>query len=205
MRYFPLMIDTHGKKVLIVGGGKAATLKIKGLMNSSFVFYCLSPAFDDDLLALKKKCPDRLFLKQMSVTCDFRFFAYDFLIAATDNDALNAALLHRAKLASVPALSVSNSEESDFHTAPILTRGPLAVSISTNNPTVTKHIKDDLDEFLSRYDPKKLVEMNRIRALLVERKSEHIAAIMDDLWQEEKITKEHWEDRNDTTGGNARK
>lgn len=204
MRYFPLMVDTQDKKVLIVGGGKAAAIKVQGLIDSSFLFYCLSPAFCDDLIALAGTYPERIFLKEKKVDGDFRFFAYDYFIVATDDEALNAALLRRAKAASVPVLSASDPASSDFHMASVIRRGPLAVSISADNPTVSKYVKADMEEFLSNYDEEKLFEMNRIRRLLVERKSAHISEIMDELWNEEKISKNYVEVLNDPESRNER-
>ncbi|MCU6786320.1 precorrin-2 dehydrogenase/sirohydrochlorin ferrochelatase family protein [Aedoeadaptatus acetigenes] len=198
MRYFPLMVDTQDKKMLVVGGGKAAAIKIQGLVDSSFLFYCLAPAFCDDLIALADAYPERIFLKEKKVDGDFRFFAYDYFIVATDDEALNAALLRRAKAASVPVLSTSDPETSDFHMASVLRRGPLAVSISADNPTVSKYVKVDMEEFLSNYDEEKLFEMNRIRRLLVERKSAHISEIMEELWNDEIISKNYGESLDET-------
>ncbi|WP_077075063.1 precorrin-2 dehydrogenase/sirohydrochlorin ferrochelatase family protein [Aedoeadaptatus urinae] len=202
MRYFPLMIDTQDKKVLVVGGGKAAATKIKGLLPSSFSFYCLAPVFDESLTEMAEAHPDRIFLKEKTVDADFRFFAYDFLIVATEDEALNASLVRRAKLSSVPVLSTSDPKASDVHMASVVSRGPLVVSISAENPTISKHVKEDMETFLEKYDEAKLVEMNRIRKILLERKSEHISRIMEDLWHEEKISKAHWEAEHDPEGGN---
>lgn len=202
MRYFPLMVDTQDKKVLVVGGGKAAGTKIKGLLPSSFSFYCLAPVFDESLSELAKEHPDRIFLKEKAVDADFRFFAYDFLIAATDDAALNAALTRRAKLSSVPVLSTSDPKASAVHMASVVNRGPLVVSISSENPTISKHVKEDMESFLEKYDEAKLEEMNKIRKILLERKSEHISRIMEDLWQREKISKVYWEEEHDPEGGN---
>lgn len=202
MRYFPLMVDTQDKKVLVVGGGKAATTKIKGLLPSSFSFYCLAPVFDESLCELAEAHPDRIFLKEKTVDADFRFFAYDFLIAATDDAALNATLVRRAKLSSVPVLSTSDPDASDVHMASVVNRGPLVISISSENPTISKHVKEDMETFLEKYDEAKLEEMNKIRKILLERKSEHISRIMEDLWQREKISKVHWEEKHDPESGN---
>ena len=202
MRYFPLMVDTQDKKVLVVGGGKAAATKIKGLLPSSFSFYCLSPVFDESLAELAEEYSERIFMKEKTVDADFRFFAYDFLIAATDDAALNDTLVRRAKLSSVPVLSTSDPETSDVHMASVVNRGPLVISISAENPTISKHVKEDMENFLEKYDEAKLEEMNKIRKILLERKSEHISRIMEDLWQREKISKVHWEEKYDPEGGN---
>lgn len=202
MRYFPLMVDTQDKKVLVVGGGKAAATKIKGLLPSSFSFYCLSPVFDESLAELAEEYSERIFMKEKTVDADFRFFAYDFLIAATDDEALNDTLVRRAKLSSVPVLSTSDPETSDVHMASVVNRGPLVISISAENPTISKHVKEDMENFLEKYDEAKLEEMNKIRKILLERKSEHISRIMEDLWQREKISKVHWEEKYDPEGGN---
>ena len=202
MRYFPLMMDTKDKKVLVVGGGKAATTKIKGLFSASFTFYCLSLDFSEALRDLATAHPNRILLKGKTVDEDFRFFAYDFLIVATDDETLNAALTRRAKLSSVPVLSTSDPEASDFNMTSVICRGPLTISISADNPTVSKYVKADMEGFLARYDEEKLYEMNRIRKLLVERKSDYIGQIMEELWNDEKISKNYGESLDETESGN---
>lgn len=102
MRYYPISIDTKNKKVLVIGGGRGAYTKIKGLLKSEFSIYCLSMEFTESLLKLAEENKDRIYLKEVEIDGDFRFFAYDYLILATDDLALNRQLTKRAKLSSVP-------------------------------------------------------------------------------------------------------
>ena len=75
MRYYPISIDTRDKKVLVIGGGRGAYLKVRGLLKSEFLIYCLSTEFTESLQKLAEENKDRIFLKEMEIEEDFGFFA----------------------------------------------------------------------------------------------------------------------------------
>ena len=205
MRYYPISIDTRDKKVLVIGGGRGAYLKVRGLLKSEFLIYCLSTEFTESLQKLAEENKDRIFLKEMEIDEDFRFFAYDYLILATDDVTLNHRLAKRAKISSVPVLSLSKSDESDFHLLANTYKGPLTVSIQTSNPSLSRFIKRDVEKMVDGYSEEKLKIMNNVRRRLVEEKSSYISELMEELWEKEEISNEFWEDRFEDSHRNEKK
>ncbi|MDD7363104.1 MAG: NAD(P)-dependent oxidoreductase [Peptoniphilus sp.] len=199
------MVDTTDKKGLVIGGGHSARIKIVNLLDSECLLYCMAETFCSEIEALADTYPDRLFLKVRSVDESFRFFAYDFLVLATGDKALEETLIRRAKLSSIPVLSTTLKDASDFHLASHIERGPLVLSVSTGNPTMTRYIKDDLRAWSERYNIQKMEQMNAIRRHMVDKHSPNIAAVMRQLWTEERIRKDDWEDRIEDSGRNERK
>lgn len=61
MRFYPISVDTKNKKVLVIGGGRGAYIKIKGLLTSEFLIYCLSKEFSDELRTLAEENSERIF------------------------------------------------------------------------------------------------------------------------------------------------
>ena len=205
MRYYPISIDTRDKKVLVIGGGRGAYLKVRGLLKSEFLIYCLSTEFTESLQKLAEENKDRIFLKEMEIDEDFRFFAYDYLILATDDVTLNHRLAKRAKLSSVPVLFLSKSDESDFHLLANTYKGPLTVSIQTSNPSLSRFIKRDVEKMVDGYSEEKMKIMNDVRRRLVEEKSSYISELMEELWEKEEISNEFWEDRFEDSHRNKKK
>lgn len=205
MRYYPISVDTKNKKVLVIGGGRGAYIKIKGLLTSEFLIYCLSKEFSDELRALAEENSERIFLKELEVDEDFRFFAYDYLILATNNEGLNKHLIKRAKVSSVPVLSLNDQSNSDFHLMANVSKGPLFVAIQTGNPSLSQFIKRDMEEFIDGYSEEKLNLMNDIRKRLIEEKSPYISKLMAELWEKEKISSKFWEDRIEDSNRNEKK
>lgn len=205
MRYYPISIDTKNKKVLVIGGGRGAYTKIKGLLNSDFLIYCLSTKFTESLLKLAEENKERIFLKEMEIDGDFRFFAYDYLILATNDLALNRRLMKRAKLSSVPVLSLTDSDDSDFHLIANTYKGPLTVSIQTGNPSLSRLIKRDMEKYVDGYSEEKMKIMNEVRNRLIEENSPYISELMAELWENEEISNRFWEERIENSHRNEKK
>lgn len=191
MRYYPVAIDTQNKKGLLIGGGGSALIKVRALLQSECLLYCLSETFCEELQALSKRHPDRIFLKRQTIDDTFRFFAYDFLILATGDEALEKALMRRANLSSIPVLSTSRTDASDFHLMAQIRRGPLVLSVRSENPTITRYVKKDLETWIHRYDAEKMEQMNAIRRHMVEDRSPYVANVMKQLWEDESIGKDY--------------
>ncbi len=154
---------------------------------------------------LKRPRQFEVAFKEMEIDEDFRFFAYDYLILATDDVTLNHRLAKRAKLSSVPVLSLSKSDESDFHLLANTYKGPLTVSIQTSNPSLSRFIKRDVEKMVDGYSEEKLKIMNNVRRRLVEEKSSYISELMEELWEKEEISNEFWEDRFEDSHRNEKK
>lgn len=190
MRYFPVSIDTKDKKVLIIGGGKVATRKVKTLLQTEFTIYVISATFDEELLEISKKYPKRVLLKGSFVNRDFIFMGYDYVIIATNDTHLNNHLEQTALKRKVPFVRSDRRSESSFIMNKVITRGDVTVSVSAGgyNPTISELIAKDLELTLSRVNPEKIKILNEIREALVRANKPNIKEVMEDLYDKEMFT-----------------
>ena len=144
MNYFPAMLNMDFKKVVVVGGGKVATQKVKGLLPTKADIHIISPQITPELEAYTQK---------ENVTWHEKVFeARDvddaILIFATTNsesvnDAVEEATQHWQQLSRADAKG-----RVDFINPAVIRRGDLVITVSTSgtNPGYTKKLKADLAE-----------------------------------------------------------
>ncbi|MDO5713020.1 MAG: bifunctional precorrin-2 dehydrogenase/sirohydrochlorin ferrochelatase [Tissierellia bacterium] len=190
MKYFPISVDTEDKKILILGGGKVATRKVKTLLDTKFEIYVIGATFEEELLELSKDYPERVKLKGSFVNRDFVFMGYDYVIIATNDTHLNDHLEETAIQRSIPYVRCDHRSKSSFIMNKVLTQGDITVSISAggNNPTVAELVAKDLELTLSRINPDKIKILNQIREALVRKNTPNVKEIIEDLYYKEIFT-----------------
>lgn len=192
MRYLPISYNTKDKNLLVLGGGLLALSKIKKMLETEFKIYVIAESFVNEILNLQTQYPERLFLKEMQISNDFVFFAYDFLLIATTNFELNNALENRAIKTKIlyercDVVSSSSALLNEF-----VSREDIVVGISNEklNPAIAEIIKDDIIELLSTYNMDKIKILNKIRAELVRKNAPDVDETIKKLFDEEKIKAE---------------
>lgn len=176
MRYFPISVDTKDKTVLVLGGGRLATSKIKLLLDTDFKIYCISDDFTPEILQYREDNPEKLLLKGRILNEDFVFFGYDYCVIATNDSKLNQALAERAKRSQIEYFRADNIGESSFKMNELVEEGGLTVSILSGglSSTVQNQIKTDIKNVLFKYDIEKLALLNDIKSTLVLKNSPNI-------------------------------
>ena len=190
MKYFPIQVNTEGRKVLILGGGKVATRKVKTLLDTEFSIYVIGATFEEELLELSKDYPERIKLKGSFVNRDFVFMGYDYVIIATNDTHLNDHLEQTALSRNIPFLRCDTRGKSTFIMNKVLTQGDVVVSVSAggNNPTVSELIAKDISTVLEKINPEKIKILNQIREALVRKNAPNVKEIMEDLYYKEIFT-----------------
>lgn len=175
MRYFPISIDTKDKKILVVGGGRAAFLKLKSLVCTMASIEAVSAEFCDDILNLQKDYLNKLFLKTMTISADIIDFEDDYSIAfiCTDNKELNEKLRMHFKLKNVLVMAADDRENSDFITSSVLERENITIAVNTEgrSPTASKMILKEAEKVLTEELIKKVDLLSLIRQMLIEEKN----------------------------------
>ena len=139
---YPIMLDLHLKKVVIIGAGKIAYRKICSLLESGANISVVSPDVITDIQQLSDEGKLAI-LKKEAEPCDY---ADAFLvIAATNNKEVNkqiAANVTSQQLVNV----VDDATLGNFHIPTKLTRGKLTIAVSTSgaSPMLAKKIRDEL-------------------------------------------------------------
>lgn len=190
MRYLPVNYDTKNKNVLILGGGLLALSKIKELLNTEFKIYVIADSFVDEIKKLAQTNSDRLFTKEEKLTENFIFFAYDYLLIATNNFELNAAFEKRAQKSKILYERCDITSESTMLLNKVIEKDGLTVGISSSklNPTITGILYEDISAMLEKYSSEKIKILNKIRTELIRKNSPNTDEIIRELYDKEKLT-----------------
>jgi siroheme synthase-like protein len=180
---YPLMLDGSTLTAVIVGGGAVAARKASALVESGAHVRIVAPAIAPELETLSRESPieivrDRYSKKHLG---DARF-----VIAATNDDAVNAEVASDAKalgrlvnVASAPA--AGNCVTPAVHRA-----GDVVVAVSAGGvPAAAARIRDDLARKLDNRYADAVKELSSLRRSLIDRDqreqwSSATAALLDD-------------------------
>lgn len=189
MRYYPIGIDTNDKNILVVGGGRAAYLKIKQLVNTWACITVISKQFCKEILELQKNFSKKLILqtkfidiKNINIETEF-----NLVFLCTESKELNLEIYKDFKGMKVITMMSNNRENSDFITMSTMEKEKIIVSVGSEgrSPTASKFILSEIDKLLNDEIVEKINLLCEIRELLINEKNlkskENISSIMEKL------------------------
>ncbi|MBM7557108.1 precorrin-2 dehydrogenase/sirohydrochlorin ferrochelatase family protein [Halanaerobacter jeridensis] len=164
MEQYPINLDLKNKKVLIVGGGKVASRKLKRLLTTAAEIKLVSPCLTDSIAAQKDKIDyyQRKFVIKDLTDCFL-------VIVATNKPEVNKRIGQLALERNILANIVDNPELSTFTLPGLVKRGDLLLTVATggNLPALSKQIVQKLaSEFGNEYEDF-LVLMSEIRPVVL--------------------------------------
>jgi siroheme synthase-like protein len=143
LKHYPVFLDLKDRPVLVVGGGKVALRKTRGLLEAGARVTVIAPDWESDFETLPVRLVPR------------RFRASDLgnavLVFAATNDRLtNHRIGIAAKGKGVFANIADSAEECHFIVPARVQRGSVHVAISTGgeNPRLSAELRKKLDEIL---------------------------------------------------------
>jgi siroheme synthase-like protein len=143
LKYYPVFLDLKDRPVLVIGAGKVALRKTRGLIEAGARVTVVAPECEPEF----EELPLRLVRR--------RFRASDlagaFLVfAATDDRLTNHRIGIAAKGRCLFANIADSAEECGFIVPARLHRGEIQVAISTGgeNPRLSAELRKKLDEVL---------------------------------------------------------
>jgi precorrin-2 dehydrogenase / sirohydrochlorin ferrochelatase len=142
--YYPIMLNLTGKKVVVIGGGKVAERKVKGLREAKANIIVIAPEVTAFLKELTEKAEITWVKKRFSPEDVKDAF---LIIAATNTREINEAVARAAK--SYQLLNVVDApEQSTFHVPSVVRRGKLSIAVSTGgaSPVLAKKICREIAE-----------------------------------------------------------
>jgi siroheme synthase-like protein len=165
-KYYPIFISLSEKTCLIVGGGEIALRKINNLLPYSPNIIVVSPKYlsEIELLSLEKK-----------ITLHKRNFNeddlknVDIVFAATNDEAINEKIYKLCKDQKILINVVDNPNLCSFIVPAVLRRGPLQIAISTDSlyPSLSKHIKKDLEKIFDENYESYLLILSELREIII--------------------------------------
>ena len=140
MKCFPFMVNIEGRTCLLVGGGAVAARKAEKL----------APFGVKLLVCAREVCPALAPYRLAEEYGAELLEAVDFVIAATDDKALNARVAEDCRARRIPVNSADDRENCDFYFPALLTRGDVTVGISTggSSPALAGKLRRYLEKVL---------------------------------------------------------
>jgi precorrin-2 dehydrogenase / sirohydrochlorin ferrochelatase len=142
-RYYMACLDLRGRDCLVVGGGRVATEKVRGLLDCGANVTVVAPAVDDELRALAVRLVERAFSRSDVVG---RFL----VVAATNDRSVNADVSSVARERETLCNVADDPELCSFILPAIVRRDPIVVGVSTGgaSPALAQRIRADLAELV---------------------------------------------------------
>ncbi len=168
MRYYPIYVNLHGKRCLVVGAGQVGRRKIATLADCGAAdILVLDLAEPDAACAELLSRPEVTFARRPFVPSDLdgRFL----VIAATADEALNWAISRECAARGILCNIVDQPEKCSFIVPALFTQGDLTVAISTGggSPALARKIRQGLGEFLGTEYGTLLLLMSRLRPMVL--------------------------------------
>jgi precorrin-2 dehydrogenase / sirohydrochlorin ferrochelatase len=163
---FPVFLKLESLQTLIVGGGNVGLEKLSAVLRNS-------PSAQVTLVARSIQGPIKeLARKHSGVTLVERNFKLwdlwdkDLVMLATDNRQLHETIRNFARTRRLLINVADTPELCDFYLGSVVTKGHLKIGVSTNgkSPTVSKRIREYLEEALPDDTNELLENMQKIRA-----------------------------------------
>ncbi|WP_215398718.1 siroheme synthase CysG [Rheinheimera oceanensis] len=150
MQYLPLFVKLTDKPVLIVGGGSVALRKAGTLLSAGAKLTVVAPQFAAEFVQWQLDGKAELING---------YFEPDLLdgkllvIAATDNDAINAAVYEAATARNMLVNTVDDQPKCGFIFPSIIDRSPILIAISSfgTAPVLARRLREKLETLLPQH------------------------------------------------------
>ena len=149
MRYFPLFLDLRGRPVLVVGGGAVAERKVRLLVASGARVTVVAPVLCS---GLAQQAARGEIAHRIGEFAESDLAAQRWVIAATDQAAVNRAVAAAAEARGLFVNVVDDAELSSAIMPAIVDRSPLMIAISSGGaaPMLARRVREQLETLLDQ-------------------------------------------------------
>jgi uroporphyrin-III C-methyltransferase / precorrin-2 dehydrogenase / sirohydrochlorin ferrochelatase len=150
VQYLPLFVKMTDKPVLIVGGGAVALRKAGTLLSAGAKLTLVATAFADEFQQWQQQGKAELIHGQFQPTLlDGKLL----VIAATDDEAVNAAVYDAASARNMLVNTVDDQPKCGFIFPSIIDRSPIVVAISSfgTAPVLARRLREKLEALLPQH------------------------------------------------------
>lgn len=159
---YPIFLKLERKPVLVIGGGKVAEQKVKGLLAANANITVLAPRTTEWIHQLASENKIALLTKKYSDNDVKGFF---LVFAATNNPEVHEKIFYDAAKWNIPVNVVDVPDLCNFYLASLFQNGDLKIAVSTNgkSPTLGKIIRDRIAAEFGKGYPELLNTLGEIR------------------------------------------
>lgn len=143
LRHYPIFLDLKDRPVLVVGAGKVALRKTRGLLEAGARVTVVAPQWEPEFEALPVRMVPRRFRTSDLANCALVF-------AATDDRLTNHRIGIAAKGKGVFANIADSPGECDFIVPARVERDGVQIAVATGgrNPRLSAELRKKLEEIL---------------------------------------------------------
>ena len=147
--FLPLCLSVEGQKLLVVGGGPVATSKSRTLSAYGAEVCVVAPKLSPEM---RRLASERGFTLEQREYRETDLAEADFVIAATDDRALNSGIAQACRQRKVPINVATDASLCSFTIPAIIERGLIKVAISTDGaaPVLASVLKMRLEAFIPK-------------------------------------------------------
>jgi precorrin-2 dehydrogenase/sirohydrochlorin ferrochelatase len=145
MRYYPINLDIHDRRCLVVGGGSVGTRKALSLRACGARVTVVSPAVTEEL---SQEADGETLVLAKRPYREQDLLNVFLVIGATDDEALNRRVHRDAEDRGILCNIADRPEICNFILPSVVRRGGLTISISTSgrSPALAKKLRRDLEK-----------------------------------------------------------
>lgn len=140
-----LKLDS-GRRALVVGGGQVALRKVAWLAGCGVAVDVIAPEVEDAIAGLARETPVPVMVFQEPYR-PRDLEAYGVVIAAADDETVNACVAADARRAGVPVNVVDRPELCTFFVPATVRRGDLQIAVGTGGvcPSLAARLRQDIE------------------------------------------------------------
>jgi precorrin-2 dehydrogenase/sirohydrochlorin ferrochelatase len=162
---FPVFLKLESLETLIVGGGHVGLEKLTAILKNSPTakISLVARTIHEPIKALAARYENVRLIERNFKLWDL--WNKDLLILATDNRNLHETIRKFARSRRLLINVADTPDLCDFYLGSVVTKGNLKIGVSTNgkSPTISKRIREYLEEALPEETNELLDNMNKIR------------------------------------------
>jgi len=142
------MMNLVEKRVLVVGGGRVATRKVRGLLESGAAVTVVSPELDPELAELAVSGQVEWIQSRFDESCIDLYPVMLLVSGTTDNREVNVRIHKAAMERKIPCNIADVPDLCTFIVPAVITQGDLMIAVSTGgaSPALARRIREDLEK-----------------------------------------------------------
>jgi len=186
--YYPIFLNIHQKKCIVVGGGEVARRKVRALLERGAIVQVIAPTLDSELSHLANNNTITV-LQRNYEPGDLKDAL--IVIAATTEAETNRKVAMEAKRRGILVNVVDNPEQSDFIVPSCLHRGDLTIAIATagKSPALARKIRTRLESDFGKEYVSLVKLIGEVRSELKRRRVKVNASIWQDALDLDQLIK----------------
>lgn len=147
MQSLPIFFNIENRHCVVIGGGDVAARKVTMLLKASAAITLISPKVCPELQALIDAKKIKVLLTTFEPT---QLQGACLVIAATDDEAVNASVSIAAKVVNIPVNVVDAPALCTFTMGSIIDRSPIVIAVSSegNAPVLARYIRSKIETML---------------------------------------------------------